>query len=124
MRQSVELIGTEPEKTGMGICIDVGHAHRACAKDGIRPEAYLREFRDMIREVHLDDNFGARDLHLPLGQGNVDWPPLIDALRDLREDTAACLEIAWPDAPMQALDDSRKFLAVQAALLEGNCSHV
>jgi len=45
-------------------------------------------------------------------------------LRDLREDTAACLEIAWPDAPMQALDDSRKFLAVQAALLEGNCSHV
>lgn len=124
MRQSVELIGAEPEKTGMGVCIDVGHANRSYTRDGITPEAYLREFRDMIREVHLDDNLGAKDLHMPLGQGSIDWTPVVDAMRDLREDTFACLEIAWPEAPMQALEESRRFLASQLELLEERCGNV
>lgn len=110
MRRSLDMIGTEPRKTGLGICIDVGHAHRTCTTDGIRPEAYLKEFRDLILEVHMDDNLGTKDLHLPPGQGTIDWPPVIQAMRELRDDAVVCLEIAWPDAPMQALHESRDFL--------------
>jgi len=126
MRRSVDMIGTEPEKTGMGICIDVGHAHRTCTTDGIRPEAYLKEFRDLILEVHVDDNLGTKDLHLPPGQGTIDWPPVIEAMRELRDDAIVCLEIAWPDAPMQALRESREFLlsTVNCELSTDGCSHV
>lgn len=124
MRESVDLIGSEPEKTGLGICIDVGHANRSCTNDGVRPEAFLREFRNMIREVHLDDNLGTKDLHLPLGQGTVDWPPVVEAMRDLRDDAFVCMEIAWPQAPIQALVESRGFLISQLELLEGRCSNV
>lgn len=126
MRRSVDMIGTEPEKTGLGICIDVGHAHRSCTTDDIRPEAYLKEFRDMILEVHVDDNLGDKDVHLPPGQGTMDWPPVVHAMRELREDAVICLEIAWPDAPMQALHESRAYLlsTVNCELSTERCSHV
>lgn len=126
MRRSLDMIGTEPEKTGLGICIDVGHANRSCTEDDVRPEAFLREFRDLILEVHVDDNFGDKDLHLPPGQGNIDWPPVIEAMRELREHAVICLEIAWPEAPMQALHESREFLLSTAncELSTEGCSHV
>ena len=80
MRRSLDMIGTEPEKTGMGICIDIGHAHRSCTADGIRPEAYLKEFRDLIIELHVHDNIGDKDLHRPPGEGTIDWGPVVEAI--------------------------------------------
>ena len=110
MRRSLDMIGADPETTGLGICVDIGHAHRSCASDGIRPEVFLREFRDVIFEVHVDDNFCADDLHLPPGQGSIDWPPVVEAMIELRDDAVICLEIACPAAPIQALNNSREFL--------------
>ena len=110
IREAVEMIGVDPSVTGLGICIDIGHAHRSCTDDGIRPERFLKEFRDLIYEVHVDDNFGDKDLHLPPGRGSVDWSPVVEAIRDLREDAVVCLEIAWPEDPLRALRESREFL--------------
>lgn len=125
LRRALDMVGTTPESTGMGLCIDVGHANRSCSRDGIRPEAFLKEFGDLIYEVHVDDNFGDKDLHLPPGRGSVDWPPVIDAIRELRGDAVVCLEIAWPDDPMRALVDSRDFLLSNAErrLLTGGGTH-
>jgi sugar phosphate isomerase/epimerase len=110
MRRSLDIIGSDPENAGLGLCIDVGHAHRSCSNDGIRPEAFLAEFGDLIFEVHVDDNLGDKDLHLPPGQGTIDWPPVIEAMTKLRDDAVICLEIAWPADPMKALNESREFL--------------
>ena len=110
LREAVEMIGADPAETGLGICVDVGHAHRSCTDDGIRPEQFLKEFRDLVYEVHVDDNFGDKDLHLPPGHGSVDWPPVLDAIHSLREDAVICLEIAWPQDPLRALRESREFL--------------
>lgn len=125
MRRSVEMIGTEPERTGLGICIDVGHANRSCTDDGVRPEAFLREFRDLILEIHVDDNFGDKDLHLPPGEGNIDWPLVVEAIRAVRDDAVICLEIAAPERPMQALQDSREFLlSIADRVVSTGGSHV
>lgn len=123
MRRSIEAIGASPCETGLAVCIDVGHANRTCTNDGIRPEEYLREFRDLIRDVHVDDNFGTKDLHLPPGQGGIDWPPVIAAMLDLPDDAIVCLEIACPNAPMEALNDARDFLLAGAGRLGGCCSN-
>jgi len=110
LRQSLDMIGTEPKKTGLGICIDVGHAHRSCSTDCIRPEAFLSEFGDLIYELHVHDNIGDKDLHRPPGQGTIDWPPVVQAMCELRDDAVICLEMVAKDRPIQALHDSREFL--------------
>lgn len=110
LREAIDMVGTEPEKTGLGICVDVGHANRSCSEDGIRPEAFLAEFGDLIYEVHVDDNLGSKDLHLPPGHGSINWLPVIEEIVKLREEAVICLEIAWPSDPMKALEESREFL--------------
>ncbi len=110
LRRALDMVGAEPERTGLGICIDVGHANRSCTLDGIRPEAFLKEFGELILEVHVDDNLGEKDLHLPPGQGNIDWPPVIEAIGELRDDAVICLEITSDGDPIQTLKDSRDFL--------------
>lgn len=110
LRQALDIVGTDPANTGLGICIDIGHANRSCTDDGIRPEVFLKEFAELILEVHVDDNFGADDLHLPPGQGSIDWPPVVEAIRSLRDDVVVCLEIAAPEAPLETLHASRDFL--------------
>jgi len=110
VRRAIDLIGSDPGATGMGICIDTGHAHRSCTWEGIPVAAFLEEFRDLIVEVHVDDNFGAKDLHLPPGEGTLDWAGVIPAIRSLPQDAVVCLEITTEGDPLQALAAAREFL--------------
>ena len=43
--------------------------------------------------VHLHNNFGEKDLHLPLGEGSVDMEEILRALQD----TQATLTLENPD---------------------------
>ena len=53
-----------------GLCIDVGHCN---AYGRLNIEGWLREYPvGSIREIHLADNVGDDDTHLPLGRGNID----------------------------------------------------
>lgn len=113
LRRAIDIVGDD---SGLGICIDVGHAHRSCTLDGIRPEAFLAEFRGVIAEVHVDDNYGDKDLHLPPGQGTIDWPPVVEAMRRLPEDAIVCLEIAAPERPIETLHESREFLLCERSI--------
>lgn len=110
LRRALDIVGAEPERTGLGICVDVGHAHRSCARDGLKPEAFLKEFSEVLLEVHVDDNFGDEDIHLPPGRGNIEWPPVIEAIGDLPDKAIVCLEITSDGDPIQTLKDSREFL--------------
>lgn len=57
----------------IGMCLDIGHA-------GINGEIdiYMKSFPDRIKEIHLHDNDGKRDLHLPLGSGSIPWYRIVD----------------------------------------------
>lgn len=63
-----------------GLCVDIGHVH--C----LEPEPiadYLTEWRDRIYTIHIEDmNRGVHD-HLRFGEGTIDFPPVLKALRDL-----------------------------------------
>jgi sugar phosphate isomerase/epimerase len=61
----------------MNIVLDVAHAH-------LLGEEYkfIREYGHKIKHVHVSDNWGDSDQHLPLGEGNIDWSKVIDALDD------------------------------------------
>ena len=61
----------------MNYVFDVAHAH-------LQDEEFLfiEEFGYKIEHVHVSDNFGDQDEHLPLGEGNIKWSKVIDALDD------------------------------------------
>jgi len=110
IRRALDIVGSDPDTTGLGVCVDTGHAYRSCAIDGIPPIAFIEEFRDQIIELHIDDNFGDEDLHLPPGEGSIDWPPILDAISHLRPDTVICLEIRSNGDPIETIRASRDFL--------------
>jgi sugar phosphate isomerase/epimerase len=57
-----------------GFCLDVGHALVELGPTG--PFRYLEALGNRLLHLHLHDNHGARDDHLPVGAGRVPWEGL------------------------------------------------
>jgi len=60
----------------MGMTFDVGHAN---TMKNI-PDFLVEKAR--FSHVHIHDNHGARDEHLELGKGNVEWNKVLSELKD------------------------------------------
>lgn len=66
------------EGTGLGICLDIGHAHTM----GLVKE--FLKLKKRIINLHVHDNRGEFDEHLPIGDGTVDFPRVIKGLKGYR----------------------------------------
>ena len=75
----------------LGLHLDVGHAN--LGPGGNKTREMLGHFGDHLIHVHLSDNFGKEDLHLPIGAGNIDWRDSLDALKHLPYDDTITLEV-------------------------------
>jgi sugar phosphate isomerase/epimerase len=73
--------------------LDVGHAHLG----GNRVRELIDAFADRLGHVHVSDNFGADDLHLPLGAGSIGWSQVVAALKEADYDGTVTLEVFSPD---------------------------
>ncbi|MGB9674976.1 MAG: sugar phosphate isomerase/epimerase family protein [Candidatus Nanoarchaeia archaeon] len=71
---------------------DIGHANLF----GRKPEQFIKKFHSKIKHVHLHDNNDERDLHLPMGAGNINWENLIKILKKYYDGTIT-LEIFSKD---------------------------
>ena len=69
MAGMIELVGRE----NLGMTLDVGHAHT----NGALPE-FLR-MKEIVH-VHIHDNKGRRDEHLPIGKGTIEWGSVMGEL--------------------------------------------
>lgn len=69
----LDALGDEPEKTNLGICIDVGHAHISHDAGPQPIRGYLERYHRSLIHLHLHDNRGTGDDHLPPGEGSIDW---------------------------------------------------
>ena len=61
-----------------------------------RPSEYLMEFKDKITHIHMHDNDGLRDSHLPIGAGKISWNRVIDTIKTFYDGTIT-LEIFSTD---------------------------
>ena len=64
---------------GVRAVLDIGHAHTANS-DLVN---YTHLLNDLIIELHLHDNDGISDDHLPLGAGSIDFESLFEAVRSI-----------------------------------------
>lgn len=72
----------------VGICLDVGHA-TAAKQDW---EDFFNELGSSILHLHLHDNDGSVDQHLPLGEGSIDYRGFIRKLENYGFSGAITLE--------------------------------
>ena len=85
----------------LGLTLDLGHL----AITESPPLADLiHRFADQIVHVHIDDIKDSRHEHLPLGEGEIDFPPLLRALREIRYEGLILVELSRHshEAPLRA----------------------
>ena len=110
----VRWIEDDLDLPGVGICLDVGHAHLG----GDAMEA-IEACSGHIVTTHLHDNRGRRDDHLVPGQGTVDWDGVMMAFQKVGYDGAWIFELAPAAEPEVILAEAARARARLTRLLVG-----
>lgn len=97
----------------IGVCLDIGHANYSRAP----VSQWFDELGEWIGYLHLSDNLGEFDDHLPLGQGCVDWELVNQLWKTLGKDIPVTLETGTLEATRKSIAFLRKH---QYFGLEGN----
>lgn len=106
----------ETRLTGLRFNFDIGHAHLAEGEESERVEKSFQPLRELIAGVHVHDNHGEKDEHLPPFEGTIDWPGTLKLLKTVPEPNLPLVlelkEKAGHEAPpiTEQLDTARKAL--------------
>ncbi len=83
----------------LGMTLDVGHGELLCRKN--TSHDFSRCCIERINHIHLHDNRGGNspsdDLHLPIGQGNIDFFSILGGLKKQGFDKTITLEVRPED---------------------------
>ena len=87
----------------VGLCYDAGHQHYwSPEKD------WLSEQKERVFAIHLHDNFGDRDAHLPPLEGNIQWASLLQKIQQSSYRGSVTLEAEMPKGVISASTDPRE----------------
>jgi len=76
---------------GLSFHLDVGHAFIENRMRGVRD--YIDAFGDRLAHVHMHDNHGKQDEHLPVGAGKIDAREVIRLLKEVNYDRTITFEV-------------------------------
>jgi sugar phosphate isomerase/epimerase len=79
----------------LGLHLDIGHTNLMVRQNTMA--AIMERYGHRVRHVHLHDNKGTDDLHLPLGAGTLDLESCIGSLKATGYDGTITLEVFSPD---------------------------
>lgn len=89
LKALVDLVDLE----NVGFCLDIGHANY----EGIDIKKTINSLAYKLYDVHITDNFGDKDGHLPVGFGSINWIEVCKDLIDVNYDGCAEFEFfGWP----------------------------
>lgn len=71
----------ETRLSGLRFNFDIGHANLSDFSESERIEKSFSPLGDLVSSVHLHDNHGEKDEHLPPYDGSIEWPTAIKILR-------------------------------------------
>jgi len=106
----------ETRLTGLRFNFDIGHAHLSDFPEAERIEKSFAPLRELVSSVHLHDNHGEKDEHIPPYDGTIDWPSAIKILQSAPQTSLPLVlelkEKTGPEAPSAAeqLGAARKSL--------------
>ena len=92
----------ETRLAGLRFNFDIGHAHLADGPEETHRGSFA-PLRELVSGVHVHDNHGEKDEHLPPYEGTIDWAAAIKTLKTAPEAnlplTLELKEKTGPDAP-------------------------
>jgi sugar phosphate isomerase/epimerase len=93
--------------------LDVGHAH----VHGDRLAELVQAFGERMAHVHVSDNRGSADDHMPLGAGKIQWGRVVRLLRQAGYDGTITLEVVAVerDYVMMSAEKMRRWWAAKGA---------
>jgi len=136
--ESLEIIVNKAEKLGVRLCLenmtpqcraffkpdefeeifkkfpslymtfDTGHANIDC-KEEKRGLNFIHKFKHRVLHIHVSDNKGKKDDHLPIGQGNIDFQEITRSLINIGYNDTVTLEIFTENRQQDLLQTRRKF---------------
>ena len=100
-------------ETNIGVCLDTGHA----SLSGDLDTAPFK-FAGHLKMIHVNDNTGKGDDHLPPGKGTIQWDRLISMLHDIGFSGSLILEMSGetdrnPESILADARTARSFLKRQ-----------
>jgi len=87
----------------VGACLDTGHAHLAGELHTL-----IHKMGPYLRLLHVHDNKGHGDDHLPPGDGRIDWTSVLKELAGVHFHGALILELAGGDDAKQIMAGARR----------------
>jgi sugar phosphate isomerase/epimerase len=109
VKDLMDVVDTLPGDT-VGICLDLSHL-LACGRDPVESLESIN-FQRLI-SVHASDNNSnqLKDIHLPLGAGDIPWRRILDILGSLRFRGSFVIEVVGEgEDGDRALADSLNFI--------------
>ncbi len=85
-----EALFNEVASDRLKFVLDVAHAS---FRESDPSTKFIAKFYEKLGHLHLSDNFGQRDEHLPLGAGTVDYKTPIEMLKERGYEGTLTLEI-------------------------------
>lgn len=92
-----------------GHCFDVGH-FRLFSK--VTMEEWFRQLGKRVIEVHIHDNNGGRDEHLPPGEGDIDFTKFFSLLRNSSSEVIYTIEPHREEHLQESLEVLPKYLGL------------
>jgi sugar phosphate isomerase/epimerase len=93
----------ETRLVGLRFNFDIGHAHLADGAEENRIADSFEPLRELVVGIHVHDNHGEKDEHLPPYEGSIDWAAAVKLLKTAPEAnlplTLELKEKNGPDAP-------------------------
>jgi len=83
-----------------GVCLD--YAHAFLSKEDV--SEWARKLSPYIKHVHINDNDGRYDLHLPVGEGRIDWDIFDKNRREYFPDVTILLEVNGIDKIKRSIE--------------------
>jgi sugar phosphate isomerase/epimerase len=102
---NLRLLMEELNSETFGICFDTGHCNLFTTKP---LSAWLESLSPYIIELHLHDNDGSFDSHLPVEDGTFNFSELFESLKG--KNIVYTVEARTPQDVMKSMERLRKYL--------------
>ena len=90
--ETTDFIKIFDQQPNLKLTLDTGHAN-IDDPGGKRILEFIETFADRIGHVHISDNFGKEDNHLPIGTGTIEFDRILRALKKIAYEDTVTLEI-------------------------------
>ncbi len=101
---NLKLLAERMSSGNFGICFDAGHCNLFSA---VPMSTWLEDLKPYIIELHIHDNDKSADQHLPIGDGNVDFPALFAAVNG--KDCVYTIEAHNPEDVLKSIERLKAF---------------